>query len=268
MPRREPVLGATCAVRAVLLDADGNLFPSEEPAFAASTRVTNDLLARLGSGRRWEADELRRAALGRNFRALAGDFARDLGVALGDEELEEWVAREQRAVTRHLAEVLRPDPRVSGALERLGERFELIVVSSSALVRLAACVRATALDMLLPPGDHVSAQDSLALPTSKPDPAVYRLALERLGLEPGEALAVEDAAAGVRSAVGAGIRTIGNVCFVPPPERAERAAELRAAGAFAVTASWAGVVELIEATAACGPVGDPAEPGIAEEVRA
>lgn len=255
------------AVRAVLLDADGNLFPSEEPAFDASTTVTNDLLARLGSDRRWESGDLRRAALGRNFRALAVDFARDLGVALDDGELEEWVAREQGAVTTHLAEVLAPDARVTGALDRLGGRFELAVVSSSALARLAACVTATALDTLLPPDEHISAQDSLPVPTSKPDPAVYRLALERLELAAGEAVAVEDAVAGVRSAVGAGIRTIGNLCFTPPEERAERAAELREAGAYAVTASWAGVVELIEAMAA-GPLSGVGE-GVGEaEVRA
>ena len=35
-------------VEAVLCDADGNLFPSEEPAFDASAEVTNAFLASLG----------------------------------------------------------------------------------------------------------------------------------------------------------------------------------------------------------------------------
>ncbi|WP_022799086.1 HAD family hydrolase [Thermus islandicus] len=43
----------------------------------------------------------------------------------------------------------------------------------------------------------------------KPDPLPYRVALERLGLAPEEALAFEDSPSGVRSAVGAGIRTYG-----------------------------------------------------------
>lgn len=43
----------------------------------------------------------------------------------------------------------------------------------------------------------------------KPDPAIYKLALERLDITPETALAFEDSPSGIRSAVGAGIRTIG-----------------------------------------------------------
>ena len=41
---------------ALLCDADGNLFPSEEPAFVASAGVTNRYLAALGSERRFSAE--------------------------------------------------------------------------------------------------------------------------------------------------------------------------------------------------------------------
>lgn len=43
----------------------------------------------------------------------------------------------------------------------------------------------------------------------KPDPAIYKLALERLNITPELALAFEDSPSGIRSAVSAGIRTIG-----------------------------------------------------------
>lgn len=46
------------------------------------------------------------------------------------------------------------------------------------------------------------------LPAGKPDPLPYRRALEQLGISPDEALAFEDSPSGVRSAVGAGIRTV------------------------------------------------------------
>lgn len=42
----------------------------------------------------------------------------------------------------------------------------------------------------------------------KPAPEIYELALERMGLEPGRALAVEDAPTGVTAATTAGIETI------------------------------------------------------------
>lgn len=234
------------AVRTLLLDADGNLFASEEPAFAASTGVTNDLLARLGSERRWAAAELQEAALGRNFRSLATDLAAELDVALDDAELEEWVAREQDVVTRHLATTLAPDPRVTAALERLGRRWDLAVVSSSALGRLAACFTAAELDDLLPAGVRFSAQDSLPAPTSKPDPAVYLHALQRLDLVAHEALAVEDAVSGARSAVAAGIPTVGNLAFVPADERDRRRQALLDAGAVAVIDDWEDLLVLVE----------------------
>ena len=42
----------------------------------------------------------------------------------------------------------------------------------------------------------------------KPDPAVYRLAMEKLGYAPEDTVVVEDGLAGVQSAVGAGVKTI------------------------------------------------------------
>jgi beta-phosphoglucomutase-like phosphatase (HAD superfamily) len=231
------VISELAQVRTLLLDADGNLFPSEEPAFEASTTVTNRLLERLGSPKRFEPDELRRVAVGKNFRATATSLAAEAGVAL-DGELEEWVAAEREAVVAHLGTVLGPDPRVSEPLEVLARRFALTVVSSSALGRLDACFRATALDGLLPAGVRYSAEDSLPTPTSKPDPAVYAHAGEQLGVSGGEALAVEDAASGVLSAVAAGFPVVGNLLFVPREEREEREAALRAAGALAIVGSW------------------------------
>jgi HAD superfamily hydrolase (TIGR01509 family) len=244
-PRPEPL---STPVRALLCDADGNLFPSEDPAFDASVEVTNRFLSRLGVDLRYDAPTLRREALGRNFRALATDLAREHGQELDPAELEEQVAEEARVVTDHLATVLRPDPAVGDVLRALVGRVRLALVSSSALARLDACLRATDLGDLFPLADRFSAQDSLEVPTSKPDPAVYALAVRVLGVEPAQALAVEDATAGVLSAVGAGIPVVGNVVFVSPPERATRREQLLDAGAFAVVDDWAGVHDLVAAS--------------------
>ena len=46
-------------------------------------------------------------------------------------------------------------------------------------------------------------------PPGKPDPAPYQMALERLEVKSNKAIAFEDSAAGIRSAVGAGIYTVG-----------------------------------------------------------
>jgi HAD superfamily hydrolase (TIGR01509 family) len=237
------------SVRVLLCDADDCLFPSEAPAFEASTEVTNRLLADIGVERRFTPGELRAVAMGKNFRATALDLAREHGVAIEPAELERRVERERVEVVEHLRRVLRPDPEVLEPLEELAKRFELAVVSSSALARLEVCFEATGLARLFPPEARFSAEDSLPVPTSKPDPAVYRAAVAALGAGDGEALAIEDSVTGVRSAVAAAVPVVGNLVFVPPDEREERAAALRGAGAADVVASWREVVARCEAPA-------------------
>ena len=236
-------------VTTLLCDADGNLFPSEEPAFAASTTVTNQFLERVGSPDRWDPDGLRQAALGRNFRALAGDLLAERALAMPDDEMESWVRREQEVVTQRLRDELEVDDRVRAPLARLAERWGLALVSSSALARLDVCLAATRLTHLFPAAVRYSAQDSLPSPTSKPDPAVYTAALAGLGLRAEEALAVEDAVSGVRSAVGAGIAVVGNLVFVPHDERAAQERALLEAGAVAVVPDWAALEALLTETA-------------------
>jgi beta-phosphoglucomutase-like phosphatase (HAD superfamily) len=232
-------------VVAVLCDADGTLFPSEEPAFYASAEVTNAMLAEFGVGEQLNPEALRRSSTGKNFRTTAAHLLGSHGVQLAPEHLERWVHAETDVVTRHLSRVLQPDPEVTGPLNRLAERFRLAAVSSSATRRLAACFRATELASLIPVELCFSAEDSLPQPCSKPDPAVYRYACERLGLRPEQCRAVEDSVPGVQSAVGAGIPTIGLLQFVAPAERPERRRDLLGVGAATVLESWAEVVRLL-----------------------
>ena len=255
-------------VRVVLCDADGNLFPSEEPAFVASADVTNRLLASLGVERRYTAEWLLATTTGRNFRTTAVDLAVANGVtvdpglrgapapagagrpALTAAALDDWVAEEKSVVSAYLGRVLRPDPEVREPLRRLAEHYLLAAVSSSALSRLDDCFRATGLADLLPPDRRFSAEDSLPRPTSKPDPAVYRFAVERLGVPPSQAVAVEDSLPGVQSAVAAGIPTVGNLMFVPPADRDARRALFVDAGVAVVVQSWSELAEsLLDASA-------------------
>jgi beta-phosphoglucomutase-like phosphatase (HAD superfamily) len=233
------------SVRALLCDADDCLFPSESPAFEASTRVTNQLLADFGVDRRFTPDSLRARALGRNFRTSVLDLAAEHGFAIDDAELERWVDQERREVTAHLQSTLRPDPRVRESLAALASRYQLAAVSSSALRRLDACFDATGLIDLFPAAARYSSEDSLPVPTSKPDPAIYAHAGRELGVTGEEALAIEDSVSGTRSAVLAGFPVIGLVLFVDEPERDQRAAALREAGATAVVASWSDVAALV-----------------------
>jgi beta-phosphoglucomutase-like phosphatase (HAD superfamily) len=249
-------LPAADHLRVLLLDADGNLFPSEAPAFVASADVTNRFLASQGVGTTYTPEHLLATTTGKNFRTTAVDLARAHGVAMepalwpGAAEpgpgpvltralLDDWVAEEKKVVSEYLGQVLRPDPAVLEPLRRLAGRFGFAAVSSSALSRLDECFRATGLDELIPADRRYSAEDSLPRPTSKPDPAVYLHAAADLGVPVGQALAVEDSIPGAQSAVAAGIATVGNLVFVPGPERDDRRHALTEAGADMIITSWA-----------------------------
>jgi HAD superfamily hydrolase (TIGR01509 family) len=231
--------------KVLLCDADGSLFPSEEPAFDASTVVTNRFMAEHGSAVRFEPEQLRLATTGKNFRTTIVDLAGAHRIPIAAAELETWVAEEKRVVSAHLGQVLTPDPQVLATLTALAGRYRLVIVSSSALTRLDACLTATGLADLFPAELRFSAEDSLPVPASKPDPAVYRFAGEHLGVTGDQAIAIEDAVPGVQSARAAGFVTLGLVRFVAESERAERERQLTRAGAETVVRAWAEIGDLL-----------------------
>jgi HAD superfamily hydrolase (TIGR01509 family) len=224
---------------AVLLDADDTLFASERLAFRVSARLFRRFADRYALTGDFSPEGLRGRGTGKNFRTTVTALLDHAGIAISPDEVDRWVAQEKEEVTAYLARELRPDPDVLAAVSALRRRYRLAVVSSCALSRLSACLTATGMADLLPPEVRFSAEDSLPEPTSKPDPAVYELALSRLGLEPGRAVAVEDSVNGARAALAAGIPTAGILHFVPEAERAARTRALRKYDVTPVAGSWA-----------------------------
>lgn len=245
------------AVTTLLCDADGTLFDSEPPAFEASAGVTNDFLHSLGVTSSYTPERLRLATTGKNFRATAVDLCNLHGVDVSDVEpsaqhrvltptlLEQWVRTERRTVTAYLATALRRDARVDARLRELAARYRLAAVSSSHTDRLHACFTATGMADLFPAEAVFSADNSLPVPCSKPNPAVYLLAGEQMGCAGPSGLAVEDSATGAASAVAAGFPTIGILHYVPLLERPARRTELREAGALDVVDSWTDLARLL-----------------------
>ena len=272
-------------VTALLCDADGNLFPSEEPAFEASASVTNRFLEELGLSSRFTASNLRSVATGKNFRITALSLAISNGIQLspdlirqypklyqlnkreeGEKEqdkrsltatrLEWWVEEEKREVITYLHTALSPNPEVISTLKKLEEHYILALVSSSATTRIAASLDTTKLAELFPKHLCFSAEDSLPVATSKPDPAIYLFAAQELGLSPNQGLAIEDSVAGAQSAIRAGFSTIGNVMFVKEEERQTRIETLRGTGVKAIIFDWSELVTLLEGNSTLKPLSD------------
>jgi HAD superfamily hydrolase (TIGR01509 family) len=162
------------------------------------------------------------------------------GIDIAPDDLEKYVLAEEDAVIAKLKAALRPCVGVDEQLETLEQsgKYQLAVVSSSALRRVRASIEKVGQDKYFP-GDVVfSAATSLEKPTSKPDPAVYLHALKVLGKAAVESVAVEDSKSGTLSATRAGIRTIGYVGPYADDKKEEMEGVLRNAGAVVIMRDW------------------------------
>jgi len=122
-----------------------------------------------------------------------------------ESEKREMAERKNRYYVESL-QALSPDEALPGArrlLEELKRRgFRLAVGSSS---RNAPLIMKK-VDLC---GFFDAVADGNDITRSKPDPEVFLLAAERLGLDPAHCLVIEDAEAGVDAARAAGMRCIG-----------------------------------------------------------
>lgn len=167
---------------------------------------------------------------------------------MSDEELEKYVTREEDQVISKLKAKLQPCEGVDAVLPKLDGKYTLAVVSSSALRRVKASVDKVGQEKYF--GDRIySAATSLPKPTSKPDPAVYLWALEKMGVKAEECVAIEDSKSGTTSGVRAGIRTVGYVGSYEKHEHEKMKGVLKLAGAKPIMEHWSefeGVLKDIE----------------------
>ncbi len=127
-------------------------------------------------------------------------------------DIKTVIAKLHAAKTRYFTEILaqgeiplRPGVRrlideAKAAGVRLAIATTTTPVNVDALLLHSVGPQAAAWFEVIAAGDDAQAK--------KPDPEIYRVVLERLGVSPNECLAIEDSANGVKSARGAGIRTL------------------------------------------------------------
>jgi HAD superfamily hydrolase (TIGR01509 family) len=216
-------------VSALVFDCDGVLADTERyghlPAFNAT-------FAEYGLPVRWSEDDYaEKLRIGGGKERMASLFddpglVRAARLPSGADERRELLARWHRTKTAWFTKLvadgqLPPRPGIARIIPAaLDAGWEVAVASTSAEESVRAVLQhavgaATAARVPLFAGDVV--------PAKKPDPAVYRLAVDRLGLDPDDTLVVEDSRNGLLATVGAGLPCLVTVNGYTRDERFDEA---------------------------------------------
>jgi HAD superfamily hydrolase (TIGR01509 family) len=193
-------------IKALIFDCDGVLVDTERDGHRVAF---NRAFAEHGINAKWNVEQygkLLEVAGGRermrHFFELTGWPA---GAEIGHDA---YIARLHADKSRTFQKLVRNGslplrPGVERIVEEAHANGIKLAVCSTASMESVLCV----LDLLGPERkswfEHILAGDVVS--RKKPDPAVYLLALERLGLEAAECMVIEDSRIGLQAALSAGI---------------------------------------------------------------
>ncbi len=185
----------------LIFDVDGVIADTEAVNARVSIKVFADLLDVEGVVRKdFEA------GLGRGAEEYVKAGARVHGLELTEEQIRKVTQVRQEYFLKILGQ--EPLPPFPGVLELMGkamqrEDFRLAIATSGTLEKSRAVLEAAKVPyrkMIYINGDHVK--------NKKPDPELFLLAAERMGIEPANCVVIEDAPNGVQAAKAAGAKCI------------------------------------------------------------
>lgn len=196
------------SLKAVFLDFSGVIINDE----AIDRESIADIL--LDENLRADEDEYSQYCRGRSDRACLQDILANRGRILSDEYLEQLLetkARNYRQKIEQLSEL--------PIATNLGEFLTHLKEQDIAVGLVTGATRSEVEYILekvklTPYFDLIITGDDLA--QSKPEPEPYLLAVQRLNLDPGECLAIEDNPVGIEAAKRAKIQVVGISNNYPP----------------------------------------------------
>lgn len=190
-------------IKAILWDMDGVIVDTFEGHFRAWKQTFEEM------GQPFTLEDFRRT-FGMNNRLI---FSTLLGYELEEETFQRLSDRKEVCFREGIRGSARLLPGVAAWLERFRQMGPGQAVASSAP---QANINAL-LDELGVRG-YFQAEAAGAELKGKPDPAVFLLAAQLLGVEPPNCLVIEDSVAGVEAAKRAGMRCVA-VCTTNPAEK-------------------------------------------------
>jgi HAD superfamily hydrolase (TIGR01509 family) len=214
---------------ALVFDCDGVLADTERyghlPAFNAT-------FADFGLPVRWSEDDYaEKLRIGGGKERMASlfddpEFVRTAGIPSGADDRRELLARWHRAKTAWFTKLvadgrLPARPGIARVIPAALDAGWTVAVASTSAEESVRAVLQHAVGAAV--ADRVPLFAGDVVPAKKPDPAVYRLAVDRLGLDPDDTLVVEDSRNGLLAAVGAGLPCLVTVNGYTRDERFDEA---------------------------------------------
>ncbi len=202
---------------ALLLDCDGVLADTERFGHRPAFNLTFD---EFGVPAHWDEEEYGvKVLIGGGKERMASLFAEPgftemAGIPDDEAARRELLAQWHSAKTAHFKRLVADGkiPPRSGIARiipaALDAGWTVAVCSTSARESVSAVLRRAVGDEV---ADRVPLFCGDVVPAKKPDPAVYRLALDSLRLNPADTLVVEDSRNGLRAAHAAGLRCLVTV---------------------------------------------------------
>ena len=215
---------------AVLFDCDGVLVDSEP--------LTNGVLCAMLNEAGWpiSSDECMATFIGKTVRSEAGRIEAHTGRPLTDAWMDEFYARRNVQIERHLQPIAGAIDAVRSVHAHLQGR--IACASGADRFKVEMQLRQVGLAELFA-GRVFSGHE---MPATKPAPDVYLAAAAALGVSPARCLVVEDTVTGVTAGVAAGATVVG---YSPSPVGHGSSEALRAAGAVHVLRDMAELPALL-----------------------
>lgn len=181
-------------IKQLLFDCDGVLVDSE---FLACHLMSNMLRP---YGCTTTAEELMHKYVGRKDYEIVGILVEEQSLKLPTDFMDQYVTKLDAELAAHVEAI----PHIDQVLA--GISLPKAVVSNSHWSRIVTSLKRNNLLQFFDEEKIFSADLAQA---AKPDPRIYRFALEKVNCKPEEAIVVEDSPTGVSAAHGAGIKVVG-----------------------------------------------------------
>lgn len=214
MPARH-ALNSPTMIHAIVFDFDGVIVDSEPIHYKAFLKVVEPFGIDFDYGvyvERYAGFDDREG-----LRAILSDH----NVGLDEAKMAELIESKARALAHIVAEGIKPMPGAVELVRACAEVWPIAICSGALRSDIELMLPAVAEGLLDQFRVVVTAED---VARSKPDPASYRIAAERLACEAAGCVAIEDTPAGLASAADAGMRTLAVTHTYPRPQldRADR----------------------------------------------